>query len=71
MRHNDTAPDSEWCVHSIFVPKRDGGQRAEAAIRAILAPPTPDPPTPESRHDHEHRHLRPRLDPPPGARPDD
>ena len=44
MRHIDTSPDPEWCVHSVFVPRRDGGQRVEAVIRAVLAPPPPEPP---------------------------
>jgi hypothetical protein len=63
------ASTPEWQVRSTFVPKRDGGQRVEAAIRLLLAPP--DTTQQDRRTDDESRHLRPRLDPPAGPGPDD
>jgi hypothetical protein len=71
MSRQDTSPNPEWVVHSAFVPKRDGRQRVEAAIRLLLDPPA-DPPTPTDRRtEHAGGHLRPGLDPAPGARSDD
>jgi hypothetical protein len=71
MSRRNTSPNPEWDVHSAFVPKRDGRQRVEAAIRLLLDPPTdPLPPT-DRRTDHAGGHLRQSLDPAPGARPDD
>ena len=71
MSRQNTCPEPGWNVHSVFVPKRDGRQRVEAAIRLLLGPPA-DPPSPTDRRtDHAGGHLRPGLDPAPGPRTDD
>jgi hypothetical protein len=61
-----------WEVHSVFVPKRDGRQRVEMAIRFLLEPTLPSVSS-ESQGglDHESGDLRTRLDREAGTRPDD
>jgi hypothetical protein len=71
MSRQDTSPNPEWTFHSTFVPKRDGRDRVEAAIRLLLDPPADPTPLNDRRTDHAGGHLRPGLDPAPGARPDD
>jgi hypothetical protein len=71
MNRRKTSPNPEWNVHSAFVPRRDGRQRVEAAIRLLLDPPAASPPQTDRRTDHAGGHLRPGLDPAPGARQDD
>ena len=63
----------EWQILSTYVRHRDGPRRLEQAFRLLLgAPPPADGLTPaEGRTDHACSDLRPRLDRPPGARPDD
>jgi hypothetical protein len=63
----------QWQIHSTFVRLSDGPRRLEQAFRLLLGPARPpEAPTPtEGRSDHARSHLRPRLDRPPGARPDD
>ena len=63
----------EWQVFSTYVRLPDGPRRVAQAFRLLLGParsPEAPPPT-EGRSDHACRDLRPRLDRPPGARPDD
>jgi hypothetical protein len=61
-----------WDIHSVFVPKRDGRQRVEMAIRILLDPSPPSAPSgPRGRHDHESSDLRPGLDRQAGPRPHD
>ena len=71
MSRRITSPNPEWNVHSAFVPKRDGRQRVEAAIRLLLDPRADLTPPTDRRTDHASGHLRPGLDPTPGSRPDD
>ena len=63
----------QWQIVSTYVRQRDGPRRVEQAFRLLLDPGrSPEAPTPtERRSDHARIHLRPRLDRPPGARPDD
>ena len=63
----------EWQVLSTYVCLQDGPRRVARAFRLLLGParsPEAPPPT-EGRSDHACSDLRPRLDRPPGARPDD
>jgi hypothetical protein len=73
MRHPDPQPRRpEWQVLSTHVRHRDGPRRLEQAFRLLLGPAGP-PATAtftEGRSDHACSDLRPRLDRPPGARPD-
>jgi hypothetical protein len=74
MRHpvHDSRP-RDWQVLSTYVRPRGGLRRLEQAFRLLLGSPCP----PEAanplgrRSDHACRDLRPRLDRPSGARPDD
>ena len=63
----------QWQIVSTYVRHRDGPRRLEQAFRILLSPAgPPQAPTPtEGRSDHACSDLRPRLDRPPGARPDD
>ena len=63
----------QWQIVSTYVRHRDGPRRLEQAFRILLGPAgPPEAPTPiEGRSDHARSDLRPRLDRPPGARPDD
>jgi len=74
MRQHPTDPRRpEWQILSTFVRHRDGPRRLEQAFRVLLGPARPPEattPTPRSP-DHARCDLRPRLDRPPGARPDD
>jgi hypothetical protein len=65
-------PRPEWQILSTYVRHRDGPRRLEQAFRLLLGPARPpEGTTPtEGSFDHARRHLRPRLDRPPGARPD-
>ncbi len=60
-------------ILSTYLHHRDGPRRLERAFRLLLGPPRPpENTTPSERSpDHACRDLRPRLDRPPGARPDD
>jgi hypothetical protein len=63
----------QWQVPSTYVRHRDGPRRVEQAFRLLLGPARPPEarnPT-EGRSDHACSDLRPCLDRPPGARPDD
>jgi hypothetical protein len=63
----------QWQILSTYVRHRDGPRRLEQAFRILLEtarPPEATSPT-EARSDHARSDLRPRLDRPPGARPDD
>jgi hypothetical protein len=62
----------EWQILSTYVRHRDGPQRVEQAFRILLSPARPpEAPTPlEGRSNRACSDLRPRLDRPPGARPD-
>jgi hypothetical protein len=72
MNQHRVTKATEWDVHSVFVPKRDGRQRVETAIRFLLEPPLPSVPSdPRGRHDHEGSDLRTSLDREAGTRPDD
>jgi hypothetical protein len=66
-------PRPEWHMFSTYVRHRDGPRRLEQAFRLLLGPARPPqaPTPPEGRSDHACSDLRPRLDRPPGARPDD
>jgi hypothetical protein len=74
MRQNRDEPQRpEWQILSTFVRHRDGPRRLEQAIRILLDPARPPEaltPT-EGSSDHACSDLRPRLDRPPGARPND
>jgi hypothetical protein len=63
---------TEWQILSTYVRHRDGPTRVEQAFRFLLGMPRPpDGSTPvDGRPDHACSDLRPRLDRPPGARPD-
>jgi hypothetical protein len=67
------SPRPQWQVLSTCIRHRDGPRRVEQAFRLLLG--TARPPEafnpPEGRSDHASSDLRPRLDQPPGARPDD
>jgi hypothetical protein len=67
------SPRPPWQVLSTFVRHRDGPRRLEQAFRLLLGPARlSEAPNPtEGRSDHACSDLRPRLDRPPGARPDD
>ena len=74
MRQHPNDPRRpEWQILSTFVRHRDGPRRLEQAFRLLLGPARPpEAATPtEGRSDHARSDLRPRLDRPPGARPDD
>ena len=62
----------EWQIRSTYVRLRDGPRRLEQAFGNLLGPaPPPEGTTAtERRSDHACSDLRPRLDRPPGARPD-
>jgi hypothetical protein len=64
---------AEWQILSTYVPHRDGPRRLEQAFRLLLGSHRPpDDLTPlDGSPDHACSDLRPRLDRPPGARPDD
>lgn len=72
MRH-PSAPAPDWHVRSIYVRHRDGPRRLEQAFRLLLGPARPPQAATftDGRTDHANSHLCPRLDRPPGARPDD
>ena len=62
----------EWQILPTYVRLPDGPRRVAQAFRLLLGParsPEAPPPT-EGRSDHACRDLRPRLDRPPGTRPD-
>ena len=63
----------EWQILSTYVRQQDGTRRLEQAFRLLLgSPPPPGAATlADGRSDHACSDLRPRLDRPPGARPDD
>jgi len=74
MRH--PAPSSrasDWQILSTYVRQQDGTRRLEQAFRLLLgSPPPPGAATlADGRSDHASSDLRPRLDRPPGTRPDD
>lgn len=73
MRHPASSPRAwQWQVLSTYVHHRDGPRRVEQAFRLLLATSQPlggDGPL-HRRSDHACSDLRPRLDRPPGARPD-
>ena len=70
--HTDT-PSSRWRILSTHVRPGDAARRLEQAFRLLLGPePLPEGTTStEGSSDHASCDLRPRLDRPPGARPDD
>ena len=73
MRHPASSPRAwQGQVLSTYVRLPDGPRRVEQAFRLLLGPPRPpEAATPlEGRTDHACSDLRPRLDRPPGARPD-
>lgn len=73
MRHPAPSPRAQqWQVLSTFVRHRDGPRRLEQVFRLLLkAPESSDGDNPvHRRSDHACSDLRPRLDRPPGARPD-
>jgi len=73
MRHPAPSPRArDWQVLSTYVRRGDGPRRVEQAFRLLLdAPQPPDAGGPlPRRSDHACSDLRPRLDRPPGARPD-
>ena len=41
MNQHRVTKATAWEVHSVFVPKRDGRQRVEMAIRFLLEPSLP------------------------------
>ena len=63
----------QWQVLSTYIRHRDGPRRVEQAFWLLLG--TARPPEalnpPEGRSDHANSDLRPRLDRPPGTRPND
>jgi hypothetical protein len=63
----------QWQVLSTYVRRPDGPRRVAQAFRLLLEPARPPgaPPPTEGRSDHACSHLRPRLDRPPGTRPND
>jgi hypothetical protein len=74
MRQHPADPRRpQWQILSTFVRHRDGPRRLEQAFRILLSPARPpEATTPtEGSSDHARSDLRPRLDRPPGARPDD
>ena len=74
MRHPAPSPRAwQWQVLSTYVRLPDGPRRVEQAFRLLLDTPRPcggDIPL-HGRSDHACSDLRPRLDRPPGARPND
>jgi hypothetical protein len=63
----------EWQILSTYVRLPDGPRRVARAFRLLLGParsPEAPPPT-EGRSNHACSDLRPRLDRPPGTRPND
>jgi hypothetical protein len=63
----------EWQILSTYVRLQDGPRRVARAFRLLLGPersPEAPPPT-EGRSDYACSDLRPRLDRPPGTRPND
>jgi hypothetical protein len=72
MNQHRVTKATAWEVHSVFVPKRDGRQRVEMAIRFLLEPSLPSVSSdPRGGLDHESGDLRTRLDREAGTRPDD
>lgn len=71
MSRRNTSPESEWNVYSAFVPRRDGRDRVEAAVRLILGRPADSSSPTDERTDHAGGHLRPGIDSAPGTGPDD
>jgi hypothetical protein len=70
------APDPlrpQWQIVSTYIRHRDGPRRLEQAFRILLGPAgPPEAPTPtEGSSDNARSALRPCLDRPPGARPND
>jgi hypothetical protein len=67
------SPLQQWRILSTHVRPGDGPRRLEQAIRFLLGPDgSPEGTTPvEGNSDHASGDLCPRLDRPPGARPDD
>lgn len=63
----------QWQIRSTYVRLRDGPHRVEQAFRILLdhAVPSEAPPLLDGSSDHACSDLRPRLDRPPGTRPDD
>jgi hypothetical protein len=72
-QNRDEPRRPEWLILSTFVRQRDGQRRLEQAFRILLDPARPlEALTPtEGSSDHACSHLRPRLDRPPGTRPND
>jgi hypothetical protein len=67
------SPPPEWRILSTHVRPGDGSRRLEQAFQLLLGsdrPPEGTTPV-EGSSDHASGDLRPRLDRPPGARPDD
>jgi hypothetical protein len=62
----------QWQIRSTYVRLQDGPRRVAQAFGLLLGPARPpEAPTPtEGRSDHACSDLRPRLDRPPGTRPD-
>lgn len=72
-RSRADSPPPEWRILSTHVRPKDGPRRLEQVFRLLLEPGRPSEGTnpPEGSSDHASGDLRPRLDRPPGARPDD
>ncbi len=66
------SPPSPWRILSTPVRPRDAALRLEQAFRLLLGPARPPEGTStEGSPVYASSDLRPRLDRPPGARPDD
>jgi hypothetical protein len=67
------SPPLEWRILSTHVRPGNAARRLEQAFRLLLGPERSSEGTnsAEGNSDHASGDLRPRLDRPPGARPDD